>query len=867
MDLMTSLFSNSRTETLTGNSSMAATMAGLPGAESNGGFGGMGPRNGSVPSPGMNSACISEIIDGLSLQVRGLIRSAELFSLCLSLSRQIDVALLNHEVPNRALELPSLLKKVCLWKHDTLMQTVIMVLMISVKNACQTGWFSDRDSEELSNLAMEIASDFCTMSNFNTEPSSSNSVITSIMSRFYPRMKIGHLFFYIEVKPGFDAYVRDFQISENLKTAPGEKIRLLVGQMDSIETSACLISPSKVNFLVNGHGVERRTNLYMDTGPQNPTVLTHLLTYGLNVLQAVGEFNGNYLIAVACMSEVPQLDTNSLLDYEHAPPIVDSDSEIIEGASRISLSCPISRGNVGTPVKGHSCKHIQCFDFDNYVDINSRRPSWRCPCCNQHVCFTDLRIDQKMVKILEEVGTNVTDVIFASDGSWNVVMETDDNTHTSEDKTSKSGQNESPQTESDVLINVPVDIVDLTQNDSMDVTPNETEDRKLSSTTQTLVVDPYRTNTNDENQSNARAEDDSWLRIFMSTLNAQDLGAYSSTSNHIAAPAGLPEIPITAPNRVCTFAGNALASTSVPQSHPSFQNTLLPQQYQFGNPTITNEYGRFPSVSRQVSRTPIAVQAPHTTAPVLQQRSTDSVSTFMQNGLSAAYQAYPTAPTNTNSTTRSNLLHLPPSSLNQYPVIQNYWQHGSPAPFRLTHQDVTQHAPNRVPNAYRGTDGRQISSQMVNPRMPQAPSHSHGRNQSPVLRPGIQFSRPSAHMGGLQDRIDHANVLMNSQQANLIAAANRAPLMALDPLRTLAAPTVSMNSGTSSTPLVGDNVTNPANQNWRPAGRMRGALSGQAFTDALNEYIIRPSQQAAQRVSDANPLLNNPPPATTTFHG
>ncbi|XP_073133201.1 uncharacterized protein [Henckelia pumila] len=490
-----------------------------------------------------------------------------------------------------------------------------------------------------------------------------------------------------------------------------------------------------------------------------------------------------------------------------------------------------------------------------------------------------------MVKILKEVGTSVTDVILASDGSWNAVMEIDDNAHTSEDRTSNSGQNESPQTESVGLLNVPVDILDLTQNDSMDFTPNETEDRKLSSTalqsrslTQTTVVDPYRTHTNDVNRSNVRAEDDSWLRIFMSTFvpdfpdftsNTRNLGAYAATSNHIAPPAGLSEIPITDPNRICTFASNALASTSLPQSETSLPNTLQPQQYQFGNPMITNEYGRFPSVSRQVSGTPIAVQAPpHMTAPVLQQTSTNSLNTFMQNGLSAAYQAYPAAPTNTTSTVISNL-HLPSSSLNQYPVIQNYWQQNSSlASSRLAHQNVTQRAPNQVPNAYRGTDGRQISSQqMVNLRMPQAPSQSHGQDQSPALQPGIHFFHPPAHTGGLQDRIGHANVLMNSQQAHLIAAANQATHLALNPSRTLAAPMFSTNSGTSSTPLAGDNVTNPTNQNWRPAGRMRGALSGQALTDALNEYIVRPNQEAARHISDAKSFMNNPPPATTIFHG
>ncbi|KAM7494301.1 hypothetical protein LguiB_028910 [Lonicera macranthoides] len=31
-----------------------------------------------------------------------------------------------------------------------------------------------------------------------------------------------------------------------------------------------------------------------------------------------------------------------------------------------------------------------CSDFDNFMDINSIRPSWRCPYCNQYVCFTNI---------------------------------------------------------------------------------------------------------------------------------------------------------------------------------------------------------------------------------------------------------------------------------------------------------------------------------------------------------------------------------------------------------------------------------------------------------------------------------------------
>ncbi|CAK9172394.1 unnamed protein product [Ilex paraguariensis] len=58
-----------------------------------------------------------------------------------------------------------------------------MVLMISVKNACQNGWFSDKDSKELLTLVNEMGSRFCSRSDINTEASNSLSVISTIMSR------------------------------------------------------------------------------------------------------------------------------------------------------------------------------------------------------------------------------------------------------------------------------------------------------------------------------------------------------------------------------------------------------------------------------------------------------------------------------------------------------------------------------------------------------------------------------------------------------------------------------------------------------------------------------------------------------------
>ncbi|KAK3011398.1 hypothetical protein RJ639_011044 [Escallonia herrerae] len=254
-------------------------------------------------------------------------------------------------------------------------------------------------------------------------------------------MKMGQILAFLEIKAGYGTFVVDFHITKNASFSPEDKIidyeikveglsfstedsgrwscgrqswtigavkmrrkavvggfdsggrwRLFVAQTDNLDTSACLTSPPQVNFLLNGKGVERRNNVSMDTGPQLPTTVAHMLKYGTNLLQAVGQFN-----AVAFMSRISPPSHPVLPDYVR-PTVAapESDSEIIEGPSRISLNCPIRR--IKTPVKGHSCKHFQCFDFENFVEINTRRPSWRCPHCNQFLCFTDIRVDQNMVK-------------------------------------------------------------------------------------------------------------------------------------------------------------------------------------------------------------------------------------------------------------------------------------------------------------------------------------------------------------------------------------------------------------------------------------------------------------------------------------
>ncbi|XP_038682204.1 E4 SUMO-protein ligase PIAL2-like isoform X2 [Tripterygium wilfordii] len=67
-----------------------------------------------------------------------------------------------------------------------------------------------------------------------------------------------------------------------------------------------------------------------------------MLQYGTNLLQAVGQFNGHFIIVLAFMSNSSLPEAPVLEDYVlSGTPMTDSENDIIEGPSRISLMCPI----------------------------------------------------------------------------------------------------------------------------------------------------------------------------------------------------------------------------------------------------------------------------------------------------------------------------------------------------------------------------------------------------------------------------------------------------------------------------------------------------------------------------------------------
>ncbi|XP_004511552.1 uncharacterized protein [Cicer arietinum] len=706
-------------------------------------------------------------------------------------------------------------------KTDELSLAAVMVLMISVKNACKIGWFQKKESEELLTISDEIGKIYCTLGNVSTGPSSCHSAMLTIMERFYPKLKLGPIIVSIEAKPGYGAAAVDFHITKN-NVLSDKKIWLLVAQTDNIETSACLISPQQVNFLLNGKGIDTRTNIRMDPGPQMPTSVTSMLKFGTNLLQAVGQFNGNYIILVAYMNAAP-LPEHPVLPPDYVQPAVTSvDSDIIEGASRISLNCPISFTRIKTPVKGHSCKHFQCFDFDNFTNINSKRPSWRCPHCNQYVCYTDIRLDRKMIEILKNVGENVLEVIVHADGSWKAVLQNDHEVDKIQNKAAYREKEQTEQQETTCSPNTVPDVLDLTEDNYLDIMDTcETTDRK-----------PFQASVS----SGVQIEDDFWA------------GFYMNNSGSDAPTVGI-DHPVLADAVSPPFNQEAEGHDIIPAINSAMHNQFFPsnnlQLMNYMN--SSNEYGSSSVSPRHIQRTPVAVQALPIQSQTLgsQQNSVTNLDSLITSSLSA-----------TPHVSLSN-----PASADSYNAILSDLERQqlfSQAPLNMS--QVSAATQNRVPpgNMSATTQNRVPSVNMSAPNQNRAPSHLQNPYRAGMLNDFRnshlqQTLNPRAHQPMQPSNTQWSHVQQgcpsNNQQARVMASSH-----------------VARQGEQRGPPVQAVSRTNELfnsqpDQNWRPTSRMRGSLTDRQLTDDIRQRLIMPSSQQVQssRPQGAQPVRTTSP--------
>lgn len=191
-------------------------------------------------------------------------------------------------------------------------------------------------------------------------------------------------------------------------------------------------------------------------------------------------------------------------------------------------------------------------------------------------------------------------------------------------------------------------------------------------------------------------------------------------------------------------------------------------------------------------------------------------------------------------------------------------------------------ASSALSGAYRVSSGlstnNQISHQQhqaLNPRMPPLMSQSTSAAQS-----SSPYSR-TPQQGSVQVGSGHPAINESRQHARLMAIAQRplsraqmtrqpptVPVQVQTPSAGPRYPTTSVgvrgsvgdqreNVAGSMQSVMIDNPTDfPLEQNWRPTGRMRGSLSGRAYSDALSHMMILPTQPVAQ---PARPQLSPPP--------
>ncbi|XP_027359645.1 E4 SUMO-protein ligase PIAL2-like isoform X2 [Abrus precatorius] len=810
----------------------------------------------------VNAYRINKVLDNLVLFVQpGNRRDPyEFYCNCLSLSRGIDYALANGETPARAHDLPRLMKQICQQKSDELLQAAIMVLMISVK----------------------IGKVYSSLGSINAGPSSCNSSILTIMERFYPKMKFGPILASIEAKPGYGASAIDFHITKS--KALRDKIFLLVAQTDNIETSACLISPQQVNFLLNGKGVINRNNVQMDPGPQMPTNVNGMLKYGTNLLQAVGQFNGHYVILVAYMS-VKSLPEHPVLQDYFQPAVTSIDSDIIEGPSQISLNCPISFTRIKIPVKGHSCKHFQCFDFDNFINMNSKRPSWRCPHCNQYVCYADIRLDRNMVEILKNVGENITEVFVLADGSWKAVLEKDHDADKMQNKGHNCEKEQTAQQESTCSPSTVPSVLDLTKDDDHLETMDSCEmtDRKpFRAPVLGQFVTPVSTclgmNSATVNQNIATQVHTARGRSDTPMFGVSDGPVLLNTTAHACHQESE------------GHDNNTVVNSSMHNQFSAPNN--LPMQLSYLNPV--NEYGRSSTVPRNINRTQPAVQALPAQPQALgaQQNSITNFNNSLLPSSSSATHISLSNPAPRDSfnallsdTERQQHFSRPPMNLPQVsgvnsPAFQHqtvtqspFRPHGSLTDFSNPHLHQALNSRSHMAKRSSNTQRSHIQQGGSQSGMIQAPVAAAINLQNRVIpsasasRQGSSQARTAQTAGATthnhQDRVMYPT--QATRQSPSVSVQNQTTVAGTSFATCIPGLTGAQRANPAKSVCRPDEYFNLQSGQNRPPPRMRGSIDITDVNESITQRIITPTQpvqssrpQASQQVPSSRPQGSQP---------
>eukprot|EP00850_Spirogloea_muscicola_P000459 SM000002S05539 [mRNA] locus=s2:650963:655649:- [translate_table: standard] len=381
----------------------------------------------------------------------------------LRLSKLLDCSVGYEQKPHNLDALRELLMWLWQLADNPAFRPALMALMLSVKSVCRLGWFKQQKVVELMKPLQSLWGHFVPTQARQSSTDDLQRVLAPsggaallqlegvidhvkrLSSRYFPTLRLRSVLMAMKAEQGYQVLTADFGIL--IKLHRDYNVHLLSSQYPDISTSASLATPLQVSFLLNGVEVPGRTLVKMEKGLQMPTLVNDGVRVGPNLLQVIGEFTAPYIVVVALMKSI-KLDASKILLEPHVTPTIeqsrslapgdvttaglarsDSDElEIILGPTKLSLLCPISHKRMVRPVKGVACRHVQSFDLSSFLEINTSLPAWRCPCCNSHTSFVDLRLDAVTAEILENTRNmlDTAEALVLEDGSWRLIKEVKD---------------------------------------------------------------------------------------------------------------------------------------------------------------------------------------------------------------------------------------------------------------------------------------------------------------------------------------------------------------------------------------------------------------------------------------------------------
>jgi len=150
----------------------------------------------------------------------------------------------------------------------------------------------------------------------------------------------------------------------------------------------------------------------------------------VNVTWAV-EVGRGYTVSVYLVDRLSYLDLLERLknkqqrhpDYTRAlikEKLNDKDAEIATTSCKVSLACPLGKMRMKIPCRASTCDHLQCFDASLYLQMNEKKPKWKCPVCNKAALNETLLIDGFFMELIvsPRLPDDEHEILLYNDGSW-----------------------------------------------------------------------------------------------------------------------------------------------------------------------------------------------------------------------------------------------------------------------------------------------------------------------------------------------------------------------------------------------------------------------------------------------------------------